>query len=81
MSATILASLYTDRPGPAFGISCFHSEIPTVRRAESSKDHSLSRNAWNPRGESSKEHTFSLRAALKLPILQHKASAVGRRWV
>ena len=58
MGAVIMTSVYvyTDRPGTAFDIPCFHAEFPVVRGAKSSKEHSLPGNPWNPRGECSKEH-------------------------
>ena len=50
-----------DRPGTAFGIPCFHAEFPVVSGAESSEEHNLPGNLWNPRGECSKEHGLTFR--------------------
>ena len=40
MSAAISPSLFKNRPGTAFGITCFHAEFPVVRGEESGKEHS-----------------------------------------
>ena len=49
MGAAVLPSLFTNRPGAAFGIPCSHAGFPVVHGAESSKEHSLPQNPWNPR--------------------------------
>ena len=60
-----LAEVSADRPGTAFGIPCFHTEFPVVRGAESSKEHRLPGNPWDPRGECSREHGLNLDSANK----------------